>query len=568
MLEISSAGENLALSVRRGGQREFEPLKLAADGRYELPPGEYEVTLLRDGVTHDIRPKRLSIAPGGRTMVTVTRRQQLVFRQPPPEGFRSLFDGRSLKGWRAVPTTPAAYTAADEVLSRQAGEIGGWLLTTETFANFELHLECRAVNVPDLTVGLRYDGAEPAVRVAVSPQSLGRLVGRLPRGEPFDSEPHPQAASVWRPAAWNACDIYCQGSYLRVEVNGEPVNRVQKQSAQSNDTALAAGPIALSTGTARLELRNLWIRPLSAAAAIELDHPLARLDGHTDTPYDLCFSPNGRMLYSSQTKEPPRLWDLAKRKLVRLVKEVPVRDARFAASPDGTSLAVAGEGDVMVSSFDLGNIRTLESPDKQPFRCATWSPDGRWLAAANAKGIVVIWETNEFKQVKQLPTRSSSLFLEFGSGSELLLMGGWAPSIQAWHAGTWERTRGMTHPELEEAVRGAVSPDGRLLTVGPWNENKPVFTWRLSDTKLLSSFQVQHRGAYGLTYSPDGKLLALSDGNSINIYAPPGEQPIARLLGHEAVRIRFSPDGTVLASSGYDNRIWLWNVAEIGSAAH
>lgn len=56
------------------------------------------------------------------------------------EGWKLLFDGKSLNGWQGYKGRPTAgWKAADGVLSREAG--GGDLVTAEQFANFELRLE-------------------------------------------------------------------------------------------------------------------------------------------------------------------------------------------------------------------------------------------------------------------------------------------------------------------------------------------------------------------------------------------------------------------------------------------
>lgn len=56
-------------------------------------------------------------------------------------GFRLLFDGKSLAGWRGFKTAaaPAGWKAVDGVLFREGS--GGDLLTVEEFGDFELRLE-------------------------------------------------------------------------------------------------------------------------------------------------------------------------------------------------------------------------------------------------------------------------------------------------------------------------------------------------------------------------------------------------------------------------------------------
>ncbi len=58
-------------------------------------------------------------------------------------GWKLLFDGKSLAGWRAFKsqTPPAGWKAADGVLAREAS--GGDLMTVDQFSDFELSLEWR-----------------------------------------------------------------------------------------------------------------------------------------------------------------------------------------------------------------------------------------------------------------------------------------------------------------------------------------------------------------------------------------------------------------------------------------
>jgi 3-keto-disaccharide hydrolase len=56
------------------------------------------------------------------------------------EGWKLLFDGKSLGGWQGYKGRPTSgWKAVDGVLSREAG--GGDLVSAEQFANFELRLE-------------------------------------------------------------------------------------------------------------------------------------------------------------------------------------------------------------------------------------------------------------------------------------------------------------------------------------------------------------------------------------------------------------------------------------------
>ncbi|KAG9701781.1 WD40 repeat-like protein, partial [Aureobasidium melanogenum] len=61
------------------------------------------------------------------------------------------------------------------------------------------------------------------------------------------------------------------------------------------------------------------------------------------------------------------------------------------------------------------------------------------------------------------------------------------------------------------------------------------------------------------------RLVSASDDCTIYLWTPmTSTKPVTRLLGHQKQvnHVTFSPDGTLLASAGFDNLIKLWNAAD------
>jgi len=67
-----------------------------------------------------------------------------------------------------------------------------------------------------------------------------------------------------------------------------------------------------------------------------------------------------------------------------------------------------------------------------------------------------------------------------------------------------------------------------------------------------------------VTYSPDGKLLAVAGGIGVWLYDASNLNEVGLLEGHTygPSSIVFSPDGKLIASGGYDETVCLWDVQE------
>lgn len=60
------------------------------------------------------------------------------------------------------------------------------------------------------------------------------------------------------------------------------------------------------------------------------------------------------------------------------------------------------------------------------------------------------------------------------------------------------------------------------------------------------------------------RLVTASDDFTIYLWDPLSTKPLARLLGHQKQvnHVTFSPDGALIASSGFDNAVKLWNARD------
>jgi WD40 repeat protein len=110
----------------------------------------------------------------------------------------------------------------------------------------------------------------------------------------------------------------------------------------------------------------------------------------------------------------------------------------------------------------------------------------------------------------------------------------------------------------------AVSPDGKLLVEGSWPLGNLAF-WDVGTKKQLKRLETQ---CTALAFSPDGKTLAVCEGNALALW-----NPVTRTRGKELEArpdlllqyLIFHDGGKRLLAANYDGRTTDWNV-ETGKA--
>ncbi len=131
-----------------------------------------------------------------------------------------------------------------------------------------------------------------------------------------------------------------------------------------------------------------------------------------------------------------------------------------------------------------------------------------------------------------------------------------------WDVATGQQTSSRPITAPTRLCGRAISPDGRLLALIPW-QSTAVQLWDLEADRPLGSLTdptlAGNLIGHAVDFSPDGRTLAVarSDG-AIDLWDVPGRKFLKTLpahpRGYASMAIRFAPDGRTLASTAYENR--------------
>ena len=380
--------------------------------------------------------------------------------------------------------------------------------------------------------------------------------------------------------------------------------------------------------------QGLWIWNLETGAQVSLLEKIPDCPSGPTPTFNQCaapdftaiaFSPDGGTLAYSRctqfsqgscTLDRILLWDVASTKPTsQLLTNQPSLAVDLAFSPDGKLLATSNE-DGTVSLWDIasknltthittgdvdsarGTVAEAENTGVRQEEDLAFSPSGKVLATTSSSGAVLLWNVASGKSIGSplVSPGGAVQQLAFSPDGKTLAASSDDRSIRLWDATTGSLLNQPLVGHIQNIVNLAFSPGGTMLasidrggTILLWNmAAASLLSQRLQSTKTAQNSESELLSS--VVFSPDGKGILAGNGtgqvilrdaqtgqllDTLDATLDPLNLPQNITGGppfdSNALTIEnlaFSPDGRTLAAGRFDGTVFLWDWPSRKPLAH
>ena len=337
-------------------------------------------------------------------------------------------------------------------------------------------------------------------------------------------------------------------------------------SAGVSSLAFSPNADALATGDSNGTIQ-LWSPAAFHLASAPLAIGTVGLPAAGHAP--VVLSASGGILADSDGHGTVQVWDVTTQRPVGVPLPGYKTVTGLALSPDGGTLAVAGDGVQLWRTATGQRIGTaLPSPGASGgYVAVAFSPDGTILATIGVEGLARLWNVTTQQEIGAPLTvgapGTSTGTVAFTPNGKMLVTVGAGGRTQLWSVATHEPF-GKPMAAGATATVLAFSPDG--TTVATAGGDGTIRLWDTATQQEIGApMTADTQPVYAAAFSPDGTTVATAGGDgTIRLWDTATQQEIGAPMTADTQPVyaaAFSPDGTTVATAGGDGTIRTWDVA-------
>src|SRR5918995_1417267 len=256
----------------------------------------------------------------------------------------------------------------------------------------------------------------------------------------------------------------------------------------------------------------------------------------------------------------------------RLELEVPGVGGLLAWSPRGVFVTEGREdsGLIEIRDSETGeSVLSFQGHDGDVNDVA-FSPDGSRLASTGEDGKLNVWDPSTGRLVSSLSAGGGAAGPSFSADGSLVAAA-WGEPADHVRVLDLSTDRVASTVRVPQAIDTALSPDGKRVAVARWwpeGEVGAVFDVRTGEEAfaLAGPNCCASPTSRGVSWSPDGRLVAVSSEGTARVWDAETGTLRYRLLGHTGfiLSVAWSPDSSRLVTGSSDGTAKVWEIGSEG----
>ncbi|MGB6681340.1 MAG: hypothetical protein WBF08_08490 [Candidatus Bathyarchaeia archaeon] len=243
------------------------------------------------------------------------------------------------------------------------------------------------------------------------------------------------------------------------------------------------------------------------------------------------FSPNGEIM-AAYSQNAIQLWQVSDWTTLLTLRTKGIRDIAF--SPDGKNLAYSLDFKVRIVDLETEKIVEMDLGEFNGLTAGALEfYSDREVLVGGIGNDILLWDPRDGKLLNAIKEQGGLIYLlKFSPDGDNLLVASSTRAISQWYS-----------------VASRLS-NMRLNAISLWRHEDNSQIWN-KELYVIS-----------FAYSPDGKIIAITDKDNIQLLRAPDGEILQTLTGHNGLVqfLAFTPDSKYLISASKDGTIRLWGI--------